>query len=116
MFNRRLHKGNIDKNFNFISSEKSLLLKKLENNWKTGFHIHTSFYMNQTVTKNNDFDMNDRWIFKALANGRISIRNRWAPEAEHVGTNKIFYWKTINHHVKFSIIDGRTVAKRESPF
>jgi len=33
-----------------------------------------------------DFSMNQRWIARALPDGRISTRNRWAPEEEHVRT------------------------------
>ena len=76
---------------NILTPKNNLGYQKLETNWSNGIHSGTNYSINSAPSKKKamkpvDFSMNQRWIARALPDGRISTRNRWAPEEEHVRT------------------------------
>ncbi|KZS21771.1 Uncharacterized protein APZ42_011771 [Daphnia magna] len=64
-------------------------IKKLERNWARGIYTSSNYPIELTPPKKRTnepiyFSMNESLIVSVSPTGRISTRNRWAPEEEHI--------------------------------
>ncbi|KAI9564844.1 hypothetical protein GHT06_008585 [Daphnia sinensis] len=65
------------------------IIKKLERKWTKGIYTSSNYPLEFTPPKNKTsepiyFSMSKSLIVRVLPTGRISTRNRWAPEDEHI--------------------------------